>query len=172
MRKKIFLKFLLFCFIILTSCNGEKQKKPFNDDFFALINTKKSKFIVNHGFVYCFSGDIKNISNSIFESAVVSVDVEFILENGVTIQEKDYSNGMFKPLRIYKFWKPNEINTLQHLDGEPLKSESIPKEYLDYPIKRVNAVINFNVEDKINQLSGVKSYDMDITDLWKQLKNK
>ena len=99
---------------------------------------------------------------------MVSTEVEFLLENGNVLTEKDLDMGLsfFSPREDFlSFVKPNEK---QEVKG--VRSMDIPVEYLEYPIKKVKAKHIFKLEDKINGTKEIFVDERDITDVWNNLR--
>jgi lipoprotein len=160
MRKKVVLGLSV---LILVSCGKLEQKKPPIE----FIITENG-FHKNYEYRYEVEGEMINKTQNIYEKVVVSTEVEFLLENGNILTEKDLDMGLsfFSPREDFlSFVKPNEK---QEVKG--VRSMDIPVEYLEYPIKKVKAKHIFKLEDKINGTKEIFVDERDITDVWNNLR--
>lgn len=160
MRKKVVLGLSV---LILVSCGKLGQKKPPIE----FIITENG-FHKNYEYRYEVEGEMINKTQNIYEKVVVSTEVEFLLENGNVLTEKDLDMGLsfFSPREDFlSFVKPNEK---QEVKG--VRSMDIPVEYLEYPIKKVKAKHIFKLEDKINGTKEIFVDERDITDVWNNLR--
>jgi hypothetical protein len=157
--------------LLLFSCNQNKvsgNKKE--EQTFKEVKGYKSEFKSlensNDNYRYFLTTDIENVSSKIFEKVLISIEVEFTLENGNKITEKEYLKTFSgSGFDSEKFWKPNEI---RHIENN---SAFIPVEYKDYPISKVTAVIYFKTENTIDKENEIIYSEKDVTDLWKNIKN-
>lgn len=177
---------VLSLLLLIISCN---QKDNNTDSIFQEVSRTKSQFDkVGIYYKYLYKGDIKNISSNILDKVVTTVEVEFLLENGNVITQKDYQTVFPTSGMDFKYsWKPNEIMSidddeeknsrllypLSYPDGDKgtgLSSGYIPSRYKDYPIKRVLAILYFETTDVVNQKENTYQNIIDITEEWNKLK--
>lgn len=171
MKTKIKWICMISIFIILSSCNqansnGNNLKQ---ESLFEVVKTDKKSFkSVGDSYQFTFSGEVKNNSTNIYDEVYTILTVEFELDNGNIITEQDYHTGMFgNPGELEKAWKANEIRIIDERDG--ISSDFIPKRYKEYPIKKVIAILKFSTTDVINNTTDDFYYNLDITNIWKDL---
>ncbi len=169
MRNRLLHTLVVALMVIQSSCN--KNNVTDNSDknpFFEEIKIEKSDFRkIGNKYKYGFKAEVKNISTLLFDTVYTTLNVEFVLENGNIITQKDYESALSMATGFgdyEKSWKPNEIRSIG--DKMLVESDFIPDHFKDYPIVKVNAVIKYSCEDLINRTSEDFYTTIDITDIW------
>lgn len=158
-------------FVILSSCNQSNSNGNYleQESPFKVVKIDKKSFkSIGDSYQFTFSGEVENKSTNIYDEVYTTMSIEFELENGNIITERDYNSGLWaNPGELEKAWKPNEVRKIDERGG--IDSDFVPKRYKDYPIKRVVAVLSFSTEDIINKTKDDFYYTLDITNIWKDL---
>jgi len=165
MKAKIKWICIISIFFIQSSCNNFKQESPFE-----VVEVSKKLFTYNGSYyLFTFKGSVKNNSVNIYDSVYTMVSIELELENGNIITARDYQS-VFWGIDIgdlEKAWKPNEVRIIGEKKG--INSDFIPKQYKEYPVKKVTAVLKFSADDIINRSKNEYYYRLDVTDVWNRL---
>jgi hypothetical protein len=142
-------------------------KKGNIDDFYS-ISSDMDKDRKPLDIVYIYKGSIQNKSTQLFESTLVSLEVDLVLENGNILTQKEYGSDYLgegiMAINNIKDWKSREVKEIKGL-----LSVYIPVKYIDYPIKSVIAKYSFECEDQISNTTENFEIKKDITEKWKSV---
>lgn len=119
-----------------------------------------------------YRADVLNATKNIYNRATIYMSLEFHLDNGQILTDKDISStklygGSAINFEIIGMFQPNQTYNLAGLKSEPVSDE-----YVKYPVKSVIMNLSMELQDEINGRNDkvlIKSED--ITDKWSMVIN-
>ena len=159
---------VLLCVIVGCNKKSVSLDNSNKNTAFEEVKIEESSFRkIGNKYKFGLKAEVKNISTYIFDDVYTTLEIEFELENGNFITKKEYESALSMATGfgdLEKIWKPNEIRSIG--DKMLIESDFIPNGFKDYPIKKVNAVVQYSCTDLINKTKNDYFTTIDVTKEW------